>query len=149
MTTEQTIAGLIRPASEMSADDAEKQKKARLLARVQVLRETPRQIKDAEVTGDPEKTFCWVYNHPQMISEYERLGYSVVSNSNGKGVQSRWKANDGTHKRGDTILMQVSKEEAEALEVFAAMSAIEQVSSAKTQFLDFANGAGIPLFQKA
>lgn len=148
MTTE-TIPGMIRPAAEMSADNAEKEKKARLLQRVQELRSNPRRLNDAEVTGDPEKVYCWVYNHPQMIAEYERLGYTVVSNSNGKTVQSRWRANDGTHKRGDTILMQTGKEDAEALEIFAAMSAVEQVSNAKAQFMDFANGAGIPLFQKA
>ena len=140
--------GYIRPAAEMSADDAEKVKRARLLAKVKVLRETPRTINDVKVEGSPDNAYCWVYDHPQMISEYERLGYDVVRAANGKTVQSKWRRPDGTHKRGDTILMVISKEDAEALEVFSAVSAIEQVSSAKSQFTDFAQGSSIPIFQR-
>lgn len=147
-TATMDIPGLMPSAAVMSADDAEKLKKARLLEKIKVLRETPRKVKDAEVTGNPEHTYCWVYNHPQMIAEYERLGYEVVKSANGKGVKSNWEQKDGTHRRGDTILMVIGKEDAEALEAFAAITATEQVSAAKSQFSDFANGSGIPIFQK-
>ena len=83
-----------------------------------------------------------------MISEYERLGYEVVRAASGKNVESKWKRQDGTHKRGDTILMQIDREEAEVLETLAAMNAIDQVSSAKSQFSEFANNSGIPMFNK-
>ncbi len=140
--------GFIKPVEQLSADDAEKLKRARLLAKVQVLRETPRTINDVKVDGSPEHQYCWVYDHPQMIAEYERLGYDVVRSANGKEVKSKWRRQDGTHKRGDTILMFIGKEDAEALEIFSAMSAIEQVSSAKSQFMNFAEGSQIPIFQR-
>ena len=142
------IPGYVPPAAEMSADNIEKAKMAELLKKVSVLRDTVSRRNDAEVEGPPDMSFCWVFDDPRMISQYEGMGYSLVTKSNGGEVKGRFRRSDGTHKRQDSVLMQIPKDMKEAWETDAAMRAVDQVRGAKSQFSEFAAESRIPMFQK-
>lgn len=133
---------LMEPA--VDAKQAEKERKMALLARVRVMKENSRSgvtvpLKDA----DPAYVYLWAYNHPDRIAQLNNKDYEIVGKND--KVSSAFKKPDGTHVRGDVILLRCKKETAEAFGLLAELDAIEQLGS-KSDFENFAAQRGIPLF---
>ncbi len=140
--------GTVPPAREMATRTEEQIARMELLKKVQVMRDKIANRNDSEVTGDPNMSYAWVFDDPREISRYEGMGYTVVNATTGKAAKTRWQTSGGTHKRGDSILMQISKDLREAWEYDSAARAVEQISGAKEQFTQFAAEERIPVVKQ-
>jgi hypothetical protein len=128
----------------VDAKQDEKERKIALLARVRVMKENARSgvavpLKDT----DPGYVYLWAFNHPDRIAQLSNKEYELVGKND--KVSSAFKKPDGTHVRGDVILMRCKKETAEAFGLLAELDSIEQLGS-KSDFENFAVQRGIPLF---
>lgn len=128
------------PLTSDELEQIEFKKKVDLLRQVRLTREKLRTA--GMVQGmDPGKVPIWVANDDTTQVQFQGLGYEICRDPN---VQSPWKKEDGTHRRGDVILYQVDKDIYEALRTDSAIRAIEALESPEDQFLDFAENRGVP-----
>lgn len=65
-----------------------------------------------------------------------------------KWPTTNWEAEDGTHVRGDLILMEIDKDMHEALQMQAQLTADELLQAPQQEFKDFAEGQGAPVSGK-
>ncbi len=98
-------------------------RKKELLSKVQAGRQKIDRTQFGAVTaGDPAMHYSWVNQRPESMVIFEGLGYEVCRDPK---VETRFKRGDGTHVRGDLILMQVSKEVYEQIQAEDDYRAIE------------------------
>lgn len=133
--TEETIA------SPPPQEDREARFK-RLLSQVRETRMKAR-FQASQVKGRPDRTYIWVRNDPHTMIDYKALGYEVVRND--PGVKTQWPQEDGTHVRGDVILMQIDRELREVMDYESDLRATEGLSGSREAFKEFAYKSNIPV----
>lgn len=124
--------------------DADRAAKAQAMARlVRQLHAENSSKKNEILNGDPAYRYCWVYNSDQTINQRLGLGWTVVDGAD--PAKTAWKKDDGTHKRGDAILMRASRDLIEAQEWVEAQKAREAVEdhNAGVEGLEEATNGGI------
>jgi len=132
--------------------EIEREKKRQLLAKVKTLRENW-VLNLGRIDGDPKKAYVWVNQHESRVIWYEGLQFaisrSVVEVKDGRpqvvsGVKTNYVREDGTHRRGDLILMECDREFKEALDAEGELRAVEQLEGAKQSFEAFADRERVP-----
>ena len=118
-------------------------RKRALLAKVKLLEDRSRKVENLLKDPDPAYAYVWVYNHQQRIDFYRQMEFRLVDKSD--KVSSEYKRPDGTHVRGDTILMKCPRDLQEAWNASRELNAIEQMEGRKTQFGDWAAQSGVPI----
>lgn len=119
-------------------------RKRDLLARVRAMQDYSVNERGAVKGKNPDFVYCWVYNHPGMIAEYKSREYEIVEASF-DACETHFVQKDGTHVRGDTILMRVSKDIHEALELARDLAATEASDGHKEQFEDWGQTYSVPV----
>lgn len=140
----------IRKEAKASVDNSEQlaalelERKMELLRRVRTLRERATLDRGKIEGAQPGKDYVWVCIDPRRQAEFQGLDYQVCTDPR---VTSKYKQEDGTHRRGDVILYEVSTELREAYALDAAYRSIEQLEESfkATTFRSFATGSGIPV----
>lgn len=132
--------------SGMDPARAEYERKKQLLERVRTLREGNLSISNLLRNQDPEYVYIWVFNQPQRIDQFLGMQAELVGKPD--KVESNFRRTDGTHVRGDTILMKLRREIAEAYHALREIQASEAVEGAKQEFLDWGEREGVPIRQK-
>jgi hypothetical protein len=94
--------------------------------------------------GNPNKVYIWVNQKEDRRTFFEGLGYQLCTDPN---VKTRWRKEDGTHRRGDLILYEIDRELHEIMQLDSQIRAVEQMASSKDSFLEFATGANVRVFQ--
>jgi len=119
-----------------------KRKKA-LLEKVRTLREGALFNKGA-VEGDPNKQYCWVNTKEDRRVSYEAAGWVITKDPN---VKTRWRQEDGTHKRADLILYEMDKELYEATVAYNSLRGIEAVEGSEDMFLAALDRDKVPVYR--
>ena len=130
------------PQVEERPEEIEQRRKMELLKRVRINREALRQQR--WVKGDPSKNYIWVNIDPVRQTYYQTLEYVLCKDP---AVQTAWKQPDGTHRCGDLILYEISKELSEAYQMDASLQALEAQEGSQESFLAFAAKSSIPVHE--
>lgn len=129
-------------------NEQEKAEKLRLLRmKVRTLREGNLLRSNLLEGKDPAYAYHWVHNAPERISHFRGLHYELVRggpDGNDPVKSAGFEQPDGTHVRGDSVLMRVRKEIAELLIAENDLRAIEAVESAREEFFDYSQAQGVP-----
>lgn len=115
------------------------EKKKALLARVRVARDRLRFAGEV-LNGNPNKVYIWVNISDDRQVTYQGMGYTICKDPN---IKTRWKKEDGTHRRGDLILYEIDRDLNEAIKLDGEMRAVEG-QEGEQMFLDFAQQNRIP-----
>lgn len=100
-------------------------RKQELLAKVRAgYHKTDRSKFGAVLEGDPKMHYAWINNRADVRVNFEGVGYEICRDPK---VVTRFKREDGTHVRGDLILMQVDKEVYEMLQWQDDYASIEKL----------------------
>lgn len=126
--------------------EAEFERKQRLLEKVNVIREGLLAHRNDIKGKDPAQHYSWVHNSQARITNFQAMGYEIVRDPK---IETSWRREDGTHVRGDLILMQISEEMYEAWQYSDAIRAIEGVEDSQGQFKEFAGRNGVPVYNPA
>jgi hypothetical protein len=130
---------LAKPAHELELD-----RKKALLAKVKVLREGAMFNKGAVLEGNPAKQYCWVNCKDDRRVTYEAMGWEVVKDP---AVKTRWRQEDGTHRRADLILYSIDKEMFEAMMAYNSLRGIEAVEGSEEMFLAALDRDKVPAYK--
>lgn len=124
--------------------ELEQQRKMELLRKVRTLRERAILDRGQISGGKPDKDYIWVCTDERSQAEFQGLDYKVCTDPS---VKSKYRQEDGTHRRGDLILYEVDKELREAYHFDSAFRSIEQLEASfkAVTFRQFAEGAGVPV----
>lgn len=112
-----------------------------VLRRAKIVRESMHRTM-SEVVGDPDKEYVWVRHASERVQYFQALGYEITKNP---AVQTKWRRDDGTHVRGDVILMEVDKDMKEAYEVLSDAASVEALQGSREEFINFAIQNRIPV----
>jgi hypothetical protein len=120
--------------------EIEIQRKLELLRNVRVTREKVGMNRWGlnEAMADPTKVYKGVNRNPARMTEYIGLGYQVCRRPHLTPHQQE----DGSHVRGDLILMEVDKDLYEALCQDSVIRGYEQIEGEKEKFADAVVKAG-------
>ena len=118
------------------------QRKARLLAKVRILRQN--QINGTAVQGDPKKQYMWVNTREERQTFFQSMGWALTKDKN---VKTQWAQADGTHKRADLILYEIDRDLYEAFEADKELRSVEALESAEKSFETSAARNGAPTFR--
>lgn len=122
--------------------EIELQRKMALLRKVRVQRESLANSM-AQVDGkDPAMHYSWINRHESRMTWFAGQGYVVVTDPK---IKTSWKREDGTHVRGDLILVARPKDLHEAWKYDAELRAVEDLESSRDSFKAFAGRNGIPV----
>lgn len=113
-----------------------------LLAKVRILREQSMLGKGQVKYGNPFKTYVWVNKNENRLNYYISMGYVICHDPK---VATSWKQADGTHVRGDVILMEIDKDLHDAIKFDGELRAVESVGESKGMFEAYAASKGIPV----
>lgn len=115
------------------------ERKKALLAKVKVARE--RLLFAGEVNNpNPNKVYIWVNTSSDRQVTFQGMGYTICKDPN---ITTRWRQEDGTHRRGDLILYEIDRDLDEAIKLDGEMRAVEN-QDAEQLFLDFARQNRVP-----
>lgn len=126
--------------------EIEMERKRALLAKVRVTRDSMLQNMAKIEGGDPNKHYGWVNNSDARITFFQAQGYTICKDPK---VKTRFKREDGTHVRGDVILMERPEEEHEAWKYESELRAVEDMENSQASFKTFAARNGVPVEQPA
>lgn len=122
--------------------EIELERKKNLLAQVRATRDSML-TSMAEIRGKrPDTQYSWINRNEARMTWFQGQGYVVVTDP---AVTSNWKREDGTHVRGDAILMSRPKDLHEAWKYDAELRAIADMESSRDSFKAFAGRNGIPV----
>lgn len=124
--------------------ELEMERKRALLAKVRGLREGALFNKGAVLQGDPSKEYCWVNCKDDRRVSYEAMEWKVCKDPN---VRTRWRQEDGTHRRADLILYEIDKELYEAYMAYNALRGIEAVEGSETMFVTALERDKVPVYK--
>lgn len=143
---------------QLQAHELELEKKKSLLAKVKTLRESWVLSRGRIDQRDPSKEYVWVNKDEERITWYEGREFSVTRSKVERtpegtlrvvsGPKTQWVKEDGTHKRGDLILMEIDKDLKEALDTDSDLQAVEALEGSKQGFEAFATREGVPYNSK-
>lgn len=128
-------------------NDNEKAEKAKLLRdRVRTLREGNLNLTNLIRNRNEAYAYHWVHNSPDRINTFQGLHYEIVRHGAGgnDAAETGHQKPDGTHVRGDTILMRCRKEIVELLNMENQLRATEAIDGAKEEFFDFSRAEKVP-----
>jgi hypothetical protein len=74
------------------------------------------------------------------------MGYEICKDPD---IVTDWKKEDGTHIRGDAILMTISKELKEAWKYDSELRAVADLETSRDSFKAFGDRNGIPVEEQA
>lgn len=129
---------------EKDSAEIELERKVALLQRARVIRNNARALRGSVENMKPGLVYIWVNIREERQIYFQNLGYEVCKDPD---VKSKWKRDDGAHRRGDLILYQMPKDLHEALKLDAEVRAIEDMENSKDSFLSFAERLSIPTYQ--
>lgn len=135
----------VDPAAESLVDNTAARKRA-LLEKVRVLSENLVNQMGQVLNGDPDYVYIWVPNYPDTITRYQNMQAEIVGAKD--SVKTNFRRSDGTHVRGDVILMRMPKELAEAWNAHRDLKALEAIPGNKQSLMDWAGQQGIPAHLK-
>lgn len=135
----------VTPVQKLQPHEIEQRRMRELLSKVRIKREANAfgrgNISEASPHFDRSKKYVWINTNQHRQIEYLGLNYEIVKTPNpkpGEEPLSSWQREDGTHVRGDLILMAVDKEFYEALKLEEQLRAFEAMEIPAQQFADFA-----------
>lgn len=131
--------------AELSELDKLKEKYARILSKVKETREAIRNgVGTVVLTNiNPDYAYCWVNVDQGNQTRRQAMGYEIVDARD--AVHSTYKnETTGQHRRGDTVLMRINREQMEVLQVSAELEALEQVSDPKDAMKKFLRSNNLP-----
>jgi hypothetical protein len=132
------------PVPSLEPHETELARKAQLLQQVRESR-VSLLANMGEVRGrDPEKHYGWVNVHESRVTYYQGMGYVVCRDPK---IQTQWVQADGSHRRGDLLLMECPRDLKEAWNYDAELRAIEDVENATHTFKTFAGRNGVPVIE--
>ena len=129
---------------EKDAAEIELERKVKLLQHARVVRDNARAVRGTVDGMKPSMVYVWVNVREERQIMFQNLGYELCKEPD---VKSKWKKDDGTHRRGDLILYQIPKDLHEALKLDSEVRAIEDMDNSKESFLAFAERLSIPTYQ--
>ena len=132
------------PATTTAPHESEAARRAALLARV---RQTRAKLifNRGEINGNkPNKEYSWVNRAEERIVFYKAMGYEICRDPD---IKSAWRQEDGTHIRGDVILMEVDKEWHEALRLDEQDRAVSALEGKTDEFERDMARVGVPTFK--
>jgi hypothetical protein len=122
--------------------ETEQERKLALLARVRSTRSSLlAQLAQVEGKND-SKDYIWANNSEARLTTFKTQGYEICCDPK---VKSQWVREDGSHVRGDLILMEISKELREAWKFNSEDLAVSSLENAQTGFKEFAERNGVPV----
>ncbi len=124
--------------------EKELRRKAELLSKVRMIRETLASNQGMVDGMKPNKVYVWVHISDNRQIHYQSMGYELCVDPE---IKSKWRRADFTHKRGDVILYQIDRDLHEAIEMEAQLRAVEAVEGAKEGFKAFAERQGVPVYE--
>lgn len=132
-------------APALEPHEIEMQKKMRLLQQVRTTRSSMlSQL--AEIEGrKADMHYGWVNNSDARITHFRAQGYEICKDPD---VRTRWRRDDGTHVRGDVILMVCPKDLHEAWKYDGELRAIEDLENSRDSFKAFAERSKIPVTEE-
>jgi hypothetical protein len=98
----------------------------------------------SKVVGEKGTRYSWINRDKSRVAEMQALGYKLVT-SEDKNVESNWKQKDGSHTRGDVVLMKIPEMYAQALDYFDQERATSGLEDTKTNFREFADTNNAPV----
>lgn len=137
------IADRMAKLPERDPAEVELERKVALLQRARVVRENARAMRGSIQGMKPDLVYIWVNIREERQIYFQNLGYELCKDPE---VVSKWKRDDGAHRRGDLILYQVPKDLHEALKLDSEIRAIEDMENSKDGFLAFAERLSIPTY---
>lgn len=130
------------PTTTLEPHEVEMHKKMELLAKVRSTRSSMLQHLASIEGKDPSKHYGWIHNSEPRITHFRAQGYEVCKDPK---VKTQWRREDGTHVRGDLILMECPKDLHEAWKVDGELRAIEDLENSRNSFTAFAERSGVPV----
>ncbi len=113
-----------------------------LLKKARTLRERMSHAQGEVKGGRQDRAYIWINRNDSRIQYFEGLGYTICRDPN---VRTKWKKEDGEHRWGDVILMEVDKDFKEALEVDSDAKSVEALTGSRQEFIEFAIQNRIPV----
>jgi hypothetical protein len=97
----------------------------------------------AKVEGrKPDKHYSWINRDENRITHFQAQGYVICKDPD---IKTNWKKEDGTHVRGDLILMETSAELHEVWKYEGELRAVEDLEASRDSFKAFAGKNQIPV----
>ena len=124
--------------------EIEQRKKAALLAKVRMMRETLAANQGMVGNMKPGKVYVWVHHSDNRQIHFQSMGYELCKDPD---IKSNWRRTDGTHVRGDVVLYQIDKDLHEAIDLDSQLRAIEAIEGAKEGFKVVADRLGFPVYE--
>lgn len=124
--------------------EIELERKRALLAKVHTTRDSMLQNMVKLEGTNPAKQYSWINNSEPRINFFAAQGYIICKDP---AVKSRFQREDGTHVRGDLILMERDRELHEAWKYDGEMRAVADMEGSRDSFKAFAARNGVPVEQ--
>lgn len=135
------------PPREPEVELSPREKKARLLAKVKVYRESLILDRGAIKQRDPNKQYCWVNQREERRMFFEGMGWEQCTELTAPKVITQYKRPDGTHQRADLVLYQIDLDLYEAICADRELRSIEAIEGASMSFQTTAERLGAPTFK--
>lgn len=95
----------------------------------------------SELSGqNPASAYIWVNVREDRQTYFQALGWEICRDPK---VSSPFKQADGSHRRADVILYQMSRDFYEALEADSALRGIEGIEGQQSAFISSINQSGV------
>lgn len=130
---------LAKPPHELEMD-----RKRALLARVRSTRQNAALNRGAVIERNPTKEYCWVNVKDDRRVSFEAQEWVVCKDPL---VKTRWKQDDGTHRRADLILYEIDKELFEVMMAENSLRGIEAVEGSEDMFLAALDRDKVPAYK--
>jgi hypothetical protein len=141
------VTGKAAPV-EKTVEELAKEKKMELLSKVRQMREDTINQKGKVWPSNPdnppsEKVFVWANSNEHRVVAYKSEGYTIVQDGTTR-IRTNWVREDGTHRYGDLILMEIDKDLWEMIKLDEQIRAVENAEG-QSMFEAFASESGIPV----
>lgn len=124
----------------------EMQAKEDLLRKARVVRDKLAN-RGSELTGqNPAKAYRWVNVREDRQTYFQALGWEVCRDPE---VKSPFLQADGSHRRADVILYEMSKDFADALDADSALRGIEGIEGHQGAFINTLHAEGVKEYRPA
>lgn len=107
------------------------ERRKELLAKVRQIRAHALTDRGKVLNGKPDKAYIWSNIAEHTLVEFQGLGYQICKDPD---VKTAWKKEDGTHVRGDLILMEVDRDLYDAIKADDELRALEAIEAPKNAF---------------
>lgn len=129
---------------EKQPHEIEMDRKRALLQKVKSLRQGTLMQMGALQQGNSNKEYCWVNVRDDRRVSFEATGWNLCKDP---AVVTRWKQEDGTHRRADLILYEIDRDLYEATMAYNQLRGIESVEGSEEMFIASLDRDRVPVYK--